>query len=364
MKPFNYKNVIFVPVALFSAVTFAQQPTSEDTERLIDNAQRPAFSQGALPAASQQDVTPPTQPVTPQLQSQSQHHMLPFWGDEARARGYDLPETFGIGINHMNMRQNIEVSSIAFSGLGWDTFQMPGDLFNIKAENSREKSKTETMRLDAWVLPFLNVYGIVGHTRGSSHSIVSVDADPSQYTNLMDRIIASAVHQMNKSGQLKDLDFNLDFKGTTYGAGFTLAGGYENWFATLDTNYTRTDFNILDGQISALTVTPRVGYRFQMPGISGTSHLNLWVGSMYQDVQQEFKGSLGDLNMPAALQPLIAIAIANQRGEGRFRVKQHLQSPWNVLVGAQYEITRNFNVMTEIGFSERNSAMVSAEYRF
>ncbi|MCA4824781.1 MAG: hypothetical protein KJJ56_15515 [Serratia rubidaea] len=362
MKPFNYKNVIFVPVALFSAVTFAQQPTSEDTERLIDNALRPAFSQGALPAASQQDVTPPTQPVTPQLQSQSQHHMLPFWGDEARARGYDLPETFGIGINHMNMRQNIEVSSIAFSGLGWDTFQMPGDLFNIKAENSREKSKTETMRLDAWVLPFLNVYGIVGHTRGSSHSIVSVDADPSQYTNLMDRIIASAVHQMNKSGQLKDLDFNLDFKGTTYGAGFTLAGGYENWFATLDTNYTRTDFNILDGQISALTVTPRVGYRFQMPGISGTSHLNLWVGSMYQDVQQEFKGSLGDLNMPAALQPLIAIA--NQRGEGRFRVKQHLQSPWNVLVGAQYEITRNFNVMTEIGFSERNSAMVSAEYRF
>ena len=362
MKPFNYKNVIFVPVGLFSAVTFAQQPTSEDTERLIDNAQRPAFSQGALPAASQQDVTPPTQPVTPQLQSQSQHHMLPFWGDEARARGYDLPETFGIGINHMNMRQNIEVSSIAFSGLGWDTFQMPSDLFNIKAENSREKSKTETMRLDAWVLPFLNVYGIVGHTRGSSHSIVSVDADPSQYTNLMDRIIASAVHQMNKSGQLKDLDFNLDFKGTTYGAGFTLAGGYENWFATLDTNYTRTDFNILDGQISALTVTPRVGYRFQMPGISGTSHLNLWVGSMYQDVQQEFKGSLGDLNMPAALQPLIAIA--NQRGEGRFRVKQHLQSPWNVLVGAQYEITRNFNVMTEIGFSERNSAMVSAEYRF
>ncbi|AGB80570.1 hypothetical protein D781_0182 [Serratia sp. FGI94] len=362
MKAFNYKNVIFVPAALFSVVTFAQQTTPEDTERLIDNAQRPAFAQGALPAASQQDATPSAQlPATP-LQSTSQRHTLPFWGDEARARGYDLPETFGIGINHMNMRQNIEVSSISFSGLGWDTFQMPGNLFNIKAENSREKSKTETMRLDAWVLPFLNVYGIVGHTRGSSHSIVSVDSDPSQFSGFMEKIIASAVHQMNKSGQLQNLDFNLDFKGTTYGAGFTLAGGYESWFATLDTNYTRTDFNILDGQISALTVTPRVGYRFQTPGISGTSHLNLWVGSMYQDVQQEFKGSLGDLNMPAALQPLINIA--NQRGEGRFRVKQHLQSPWNVLVGAQYEITRNFNVMTEIGFSERNSAMVSAEYRF
>ncbi|MNE63687.1 hypothetical protein D3C80_1590520 [compost metagenome] len=83
---------------------------------------------------------------------------------------------------------------------------------------------------------------------------------------------------------------------------------------------------------------------------------------MYQDVQQEFKGSLSDLRMPAELQSLMALA--NQKGEGRFEVKQHLQSPWNVLVGTQYEITRNFNVLTEFGFSQRNSFMVSGEYRF
>ncbi|MDI5568712.1 hypothetical protein MJI47_29505, partial [Salmonella enterica subsp. enterica serovar Kentucky] len=40
---------------------------------------------------------------------------------------------------------------------------------------------------------------------------------------------------------------------------------------------------------------------------------------------------------------------------GRFDVKQHLQSPWNMLLGAQYEITRHFNVTTEFGFAERNS---------
>ncbi|BFO07687.1 hypothetical protein GGER_01970 [Serratia rubidaea] len=80
MKPFNYKNVIFVPVALFSAVTFAQQTTPEDTERLIDNAQRPAFAQGPLPTASRQDATPSTQPAAAPLQSTSQRHTLPFWG--------------------------------------------------------------------------------------------------------------------------------------------------------------------------------------------------------------------------------------------------------------------------------------------
>ncbi|MBJ6070632.1 hypothetical protein JGM58_25575, partial [Salmonella enterica subsp. enterica serovar Typhimurium] len=47
-----------------------------------------------------------------------------------------------------------------------------------------------------------------------------------------------------------------------------------------------------------------------------------------------------------------------------FDVKQHLQSPWNMLLGAQYEITRHFNVTTEFGFAERNSFFVAGEYRF
>ncbi|VDZ97116.1 Uncharacterised protein [Salmonella enterica subsp. enterica] len=56
----------------------------------------------------------------------------------------------------------------------------------------------------------------------------------------------------------------------------------------------RHQFDILDGSIDAFTVSPRVGYRFTTPGIDKmhlpSGKLNVWVGSMYQDVQQEFKG--------------------------------------------------------------------------
>lgn len=83
---------------------------------------------------------------------------------------------------------------------------------------------------------------------------------------------------------------------------------------------------------------------------------------MYQDVQQEFKGTLSDLSMPGGLSALMEIA--NKQGQGRFDVHQHLSSPWNVLIGAQYEITRNFNLTTEVGFAERNSFFISGEYRF
>ncbi|MTD28469.1 hypothetical protein [Erwinia sorbitola] len=280
---------------------------------------------------------------------------LPFFGDEIRKRGYDLPDPYGIGFNYMNIHQNIKVKSIQFSNLkipglfpGMKPIPLPGNMFNINVGRTREKSKTETARLDTWLFPFLNVYGIVGHTRGSSVSNVSVCT------------LGTC------PGQLKNMDFTLKFKGTTYGGGTTLAYGYHNWFGTLDFNYTRTSFNILDGSISAYTFTPRVGYRFTIPGSAKysipVSHASLWVGSMYQDVDQDFRGSLSNLHMPANLVDLVNFV--NQDKKGHFRVKQHLKSPWNILVGGQYELTRNFNIITEVGFEKRNSLMVGGEFRF
>lgn len=280
---------------------------------------------------------------------------LPFFGEEIRKRGYDLPDPYGIGFNYMNMRQDIKVNSIGFTNLkipalypGMEPIPLPSDMFNINVGHTRERSKTENARLDTWLFPFMSVYGIIGHTKGSSVSDVSVCTSG------------------ECPGELKNLDFTLKFKGTTYGGGTTIAYGYHNWFGTLDFNYTRTKFDILDGSTSAFTFTPRVGYRFTVPGIEKfsipVSHASLWVGSMYQDVTQNFNGSLSNLHMPQNLVELVNFV--NLDKEGRFRVKQHLKSPWNVLVGGQYELTRNFNVITEVGFEKRNSLMVGGEFRF
>lgn len=291
-------------------------------------------------------------PVKPATKPAASHSVLPFLGDEARKRGYDLPEPFGVNINYMNIRQNINVDSINFNGLSLGGHSLD-NAFKIKVGNTRESSKTETLKLDAWLLPFMNIYGLVGYTDGHSISQIGVGV--------------KGARKYHYPANLQNLDFKLDFKGTTYGIGTTLVGGVGNWFTAVDANYTQTQFDILDGSIDAFTVSPRVGYRFATPSVD-TLHLpsgklNVWVGSMYQDVQQEFKGSLNDLSMPSAtLQRMVDLA--NKDGNGRFDVKQHLQSPWNILVGAQYELTRNFNITSEIGFAERNSFFVAGEYRF
>ncbi|MFI3038248.1 hypothetical protein ACH54D_15460 [Atlantibacter hermannii] len=289
----------------------------------------------------------PAQPPSPNAP------LLPFFGEAARARGYQLPAPVGININYMNMRQNIDVDGINFTGLALNNLPLD-NAFDIAVGKTRESSETETLRLDSWLLPFMDLYGLIGHTEGHSVSQIGVGLRARR---------GKIIHPAS----LQDLNFRLDFKGTTYGVGTTLVGGSGNWFAAVDTNYTQTEFDILDGSIDAFTVSPRLGYRFSTPAAPAlhlpAGKLNVWVGSMYQNVQQEFKGRLDDLNMPTAeLQKLVDLA--NQEGRGRFDVNQHLQSPWNILLGTQYEVTRNFNILTEVGFAQRNSFFVASEYRF
>lgn len=85
---------------------------------------------------------------------------FPIWGEEARGCGDNaIPLPFGINLSYMNMRQNIDVDSISFSGLALGNHPIPVDMFNIDAGHTREQSKTENLRLDMWVFPFLNIYG-------------------------------------------------------------------------------------------------------------------------------------------------------------------------------------------------------------
>ncbi|MBN0308324.1 hypothetical protein JTL37_34130, partial [Pseudomonas aeruginosa] len=93
-------------------------------------------------------------------------------------------------------RQNINVDSINFTGLSLDGRNIDcgkdpvckhavnnifangpvslDNAFQIGVGHTRESSKTETLKLDAWLLPFMNVYGLVGHTEGHSISQIAV----------------------------------------------------------------------------------------------------------------------------------------------------------------------------------------------
>ncbi|WP_187649418.1 hypothetical protein [Xenorhabdus indica] len=278
--------------------------------------------------------------------AKSESRILPIWGDEARAKGYDLPEPFGVSYGYMNLRQNVIVDSIKF-GFTNPIFKVFEKNTVVNAGDTRSRNETHLLKLDTWVLPFLNVYGVYGKTKGKSH------------TNL-DRVIV-----LGDADTYKDIPFELNFRGKTYGGGATVAGGYNQFFATLDANYTRTNLDVLDGDISAFVVTPRIGYEFVFKPLftgQGNSKVQVWVGAMYQDITQRFKGDVSNLDLPPQLSE--AFSLVSGMTDIKFDVKQHLAHKWNNTVGARFEVTRNFNILSEVGFGNRNSFYVSGEFRF
>lgn len=283
--------------------------------------------------------------------STTESRVLPIWGDEARAQGYDLPQPFGASYGYMNLRQDIVVDSIGFKFTSPD-WQGMQDAIKIEPGHTREKNETHTLKLDAWVLPFMNMYGVYGKTKGTSK------------TNL-NNVSLSLFPGFPAQSLGKDIPFELDFEGKTYGGGVTFAGAYNQFFGTLDMNYTRTNLDILDGDITAFVVTPRVGYEFVFEPLiagQGNTKIQVWTGAMYQDITQRFKGDVSKLNMPPELAGMVNGI--SEYTDIKFDVKQHLAHKWNNTVGARVELTRNFNVLTEVGFNNRNSFFISGEFRF
>ncbi|PHM62820.1 hypothetical protein [Xenorhabdus ishibashii] len=286
--------------------------------------------------------------------TKSGSRILPIWGDVARAKGYDLPEPFGVSYGYMNMRQDVIVDSIKFE------FSNPKyeDFFGktiINAGKTREKNETHMLKLDSWVLPFLNVYGVYGKTKGTSKTNLDSIYLPSFEPEDLEE---------PREPSWENVPFKLNFKGKTFGAGVTFAGGYKQFFTTLDANYTRTKFDILDGDINAFVITPRIGYEFSFEPLfagQGNTKAQIWIGAMYQDITQRFKGDVIGLDLPPEFQ--LISAIQNDTNV-KFDVKQHLAHKWNNTVGARIEVTRNFNILSEIGFGNRNSFFISGEFRF
>nr|WP_086940377.1 hypothetical protein [Thaumasiovibrio occultus] len=244
---------------------------------------------------------------------------LPIWKDKAEALGYELPQAFGLSVGYMSLEQGIDVTSIDLTGIGGLE-----KLIDMEAGAGHQATDVISLRADVWLFPFLNLYGIVGSLDGYSETTVKV------------KVLGKPV---------LETPFRLDLNGYTYGGGMVLAGGYQQLFALVDASYTQTNLNVIDGAIDATVISPRVGYDFTRNGMP----LRVWVGAMYQNVEQELSGTLkqADINLP-----------------GRFNVKQQLAAEWNTLAGMQYRLDPNWYLIGEMGFGERQSVFITLDRRF
>ena len=263
------------------------------------------------------------------------------------AAGQELPLPLGISANVFFLEQNMEAQSIA---INLPDNLVPGLPLGLdlpaKATKLESRATSTTAKIDAWVLPFLNVYGVAGYVDGetsaSGFSLQPLTSPPIPAANLaaINAGIAGLAPHLPNS-------FSIAYSGPVYGVGVTLAAGYNQFFASVDANYTESDLDIGDSTIEVFVISPRVGITGELGGLNGS----LYVGAMYQDIDENQNGTV---NFPIGVDPVPV----------GYKVVSQAEEQWNYLVGANLKASGSWNYGIEVGFSKRTHVMATLNYRF
>jgi hypothetical protein len=225
-------------------------------------------------------------------------------------------EPWGIGIDYFTMDQDYSIKSLQF--------EIPGigdiDPSLVQVSN---KLQHYDLKLDVWVTPFLNVFGLVGR----------VDAD-----TLVD---LSSVPIPGLPFQLGTLPVSYD--GTVYGLGLNLIYGTDRWFAALNNTWTSTSLSgDFDSSVDSFTIQPRLGLI--------VNQWTMWVGGMWLDTQEKHSGTI-DLPVPGW--PPVP-----------FEVELETAEKWNYAVGVGHVFSPKATLYLEYGFGDRTHTLFNFTYRF
>ena len=258
---------------------------------------------------------------------------LPIWG--AEAKGYQIPRPFGISVTAYSARQPVDIQDLQLGRNG----NTPVSVKNFLQINRVDTSQQNvSAKLDVLVFPFLDVYGLLGYTQGTTKGLIQVPGDP----------VLGIIEP-------RTLQLNAAFNGPTYGAGATLQGGAKvsDWrdltaIAVAEWNRTQTKLSFENESLIANTkpmatvFSARVGLHGTLGPSMGAA---MWIGAMHQRIQQTVAGSVANTDL-------------------QFVVVQSPTNPWNTLLGGLIEFGKDGYVLLEGGFGARTSILATAVYRF
>ena len=241
----------------------------------------------------------------------------------------ELPNPMGVGVTLYYQQQKYDLKNLVVTipmPLGdINAFQVagvnPADLKNLPIDNWIYEVN---LKMDLWVLPFLNVFGLLGYIEGETEVRFPI-----------------SVYQQVGFNQLV-----IDYDGPVYGAGATLVGGYKSAFASVTAVYTYANPSAMDSTVKSLVLMPRVG--LNLAGIISGVDLTTWLGAMYQEVDERDQG---DLAIPVL-------------GRVKFDADLEQQDSWSYLLGLSAAIGKNWTVEVEGGMGMRQTLSTSVTYRF
>ena len=243
---------------------------------------------------------------------------LPLLKGEALARGYQLPLPFGVGGTFTILSgRDVKVDDLSIGVDG----SRPESVSQFVDLGSESDVFNANLKLDTWILPFLNVYGLLGYVYNESKTNVHATVP-------------------RPGGGTFDFDLDVDttLDGFVGGAGITLAGGYKDFFVVLDSNYSKTDIGF-DDRFRALTASLRTG----LQGELGDVPAQFWTGVAYWDTANVAKSTT---DVPGV-------------GVVAFEADQGPEYPWLLDFGSNLRISRQFEFFIDVAFDFHGGVVAS-----
>jgi len=295
--------------------------------------------------------------------------ILPVMGDKVHNLGFKLPFPMGIMVNALAVKQDLALTNlrVGFNESEWI------ELDDVVAfDEISSQAATFNARFDVWILPFLNVYGIFGRTADADIDVNIIEPFP--------------------------LNVTTSIGGNYVGYGVLLAGGVGPLFVSVDANRTYNYNPRLDDPAKVFITGMRAGPIIRFKN-KPDMNVVIWTGAMYSHFNGETVGSInvidiapdapgridemqGDLdNWYDGLTPgekLLYNGIYTKVTDGftnikdgvetgyiRYDMTKEITQPWNMLIGAQWQINYRWQFRTEAQFlGSRTAGMLSLNYRF
>lgn len=198
-------------------------------------------------------------------------YVFPIWGEKVQKLGIALPLSAGLSVNYLWQESDLLIDNLM---VGFNNGPMTDLEEVIRLNSAVAKASGVNIRPDLWVLPFLNVYGIIAVAKTSTAIEAGLWLPDSS----------------NNWQELTAFSSEANFDVQTFGFGLTPTLGVGGGWMALDMNFAWSDVSALDKPAFSFVFGPRLGktFKFKNPD----RNLALWVGGFRFSIASATSGSL------------------------------------------------------------------------
>lgn len=315
---------------------------------MFANVSRAEYQQEELSLKSD-TITPafeiidtPKQSIPPSKQWES---VLPFFAQDVIMNGYDLPLPFGISLIYAKVQQDMRLTDLSLGFNGSEKV----DIEFISFDTITSNTSTPHLKLDAWILPFMNVFATVGKLSGSVDINFAIDGNKA-----LDQLGSDCSKKIKPlecyllTDKRIEIEEQSSLAGTSYSVGTVFVGGWNSYFIAVPITFSWSKMD-RDTSGYVINVLPRVGKKFQL---NNGSSLALYAGTSYLTSRLTLTGT----------QPI------DDSGESfEYQIKQENTNKWMGLIGGNYSIKEGWSLAFEyggIGGISRQQFITNLTYRY